>query len=252
MASEPTRISEHPYFRHTREQFEAKAAWERDNPELSEAWEEALLVEENRRHEQRLANRRELVRCEMPRALSEAGVPMRCVDVLGVARETPALLAVKRFVDGAETFCLLLGAAGSGKSVGSCWAVQDAIYPEVFREPERPYRRKPLARFMRAADMARMSAYGQEAEREFEGMCSISLLVLDDMGTERPSDTWLALLDELVDRRYGDRLKTILTSNLDAEAFKRRYGERISDRIRHDGVVIGAGANSMRTPRGGQ
>jgi len=72
------------------------------------------------------------------------------------------------------------------------------------------------------------------------------MLVLDDLGTERPSDVWLSLLDELIDRRYGDGQKTILTSNLDVEAFKSRYGERICDRIRHDGVIAGAGAESLR------
>lgn len=241
-----SRLSEHPYFKHTMASAEALRAWVQDNPELAEAWEEALQEDEFRRLSARDARRAEMAQEALPEALTSCGVPLRCVEVLAGLQETPALKAVKAWWRGESTFCLLLGAAGAGKSVAASWAIQDQVYPDVLRWIERPHGRRLSARFMRAGDMARMSAYGHEAEREFEAMCSVQLFALDDMGTERPSDTWLALLDELIDRRYGDKLKTVLTTNLDAEAFKKRYGERIADRIRHDGLVAGAGTTSLR------
>ena len=42
----------------------------------------------------------------------------------------------------------------------------------------------------------------------------------------------LARFDSLVDARYAGQRRTIVTTNLDSESFKGRYGERVADRIR--------------------
>jgi DNA replication protein DnaC len=58
-----------------------------------------------------------------------------------------------------------------------------------------------------------------------------SILVLDDL-TSQLSQWELAQLDYLIDRRYGDELKTIITSNHSLERLKRVLGsERIPGRI---------------------
>ena len=79
-------------------------------------------------------------------------------------------------------------------------------------------------------------------------MGKVPLLVIDDLGAEFNDSKgfFASLLDELIDARYSHKLATIVTSNLDLEAFKTRYGVRIVDRIREAGRFVGCGAESLR------
>lgn len=78
------------------------------------------------------------------------------------------------------------------------------------------------------ADFDSGSHYGQ---RLFNCCRRAALLVLDDL-TSQLSQWELAQLDYLIDRRYGDELKTIITSNHSLERLKRVLGsERIPGRI---------------------
>jgi len=72
------------------------------------------------------------------------------------------------------------------------------------------------------------SHYGQHL---FNCCRRAAILVLDDL-TSQLSQWELAQLDYLIDRRYGDELKTIITSNHSLERLKRVLGsERIPGRI---------------------
>lgn len=65
----------------------------------------------------------------------------------------------------------------------------------------------------------------------FDACCRAKILILDDL-TSAPSAWELGQLDYLIDRRYGDELKTIITSNHSLERLKRVLGsERIPGRI---------------------
>jgi len=58
------------------------------------------------------------------------------------------------------------------------------------------------------------------------------LLIMDDFGTERPSDWAISLLYLLIDRRYENDGLTIFTSNLSLEEAAKRLGDdRITARI---------------------
>jgi DNA replication protein DnaC len=74
------------------------------------------------------------------------------------------------------------------------------------------------------------------------------MLVIDDIGTEVQTPSWQQVLDDVLDARWQCSLATVLTSNLSAENFKTRYGERIADRIRDDGCVASLSGQSMRAP----
>jgi DNA replication protein DnaC len=53
-------------------------------------------------------------------------------------------------------------------------------------------------------------------------------------------------LASIVDARYAACLKTIMTTNLNAERFKATYGERIADRIRESGRFRDVAGQSVR------
>lgn len=224
-----------------------RRAWEAANPELAAAWSAALAEDHEREQaaEKRAAEMAALAR--LPQLASTLGVPRRCVDALTSPRETPSLAAVMGFRSAEAAFLLLLGGAGSGKSVAASWAVCERLR-DLLRRNHHAEAWRAGARFVRAGELARIAIqdFDEDSREEFERWCSVSLLVVDDLGTERAEDRWLSRFDELVDRRYGDRLKTIITSNLDGVAFKARYGERVADRIRHDGRIVSSGKESLR------
>lgn len=202
---------------------EAHERWEQENPELWAAWQEAAQESEARR----------LAAEETERALDSmraAEVPQRVVDAHAMTLgDSEALRAVATFLDSRKTFLLLLGSAGVGKTVAAV---------------------KMLGRgsglFVRAVELSRLSTFGREDRQRLEAAQSARRLVLDDLGTEMLHDGWRPLLDELVDIRESERRRTVITSNLDMGTLRTRYGARVLDRIRGDGLVAMCGDKSRR------
>lgn len=63
-------------------------------------------------------------------------------------------------------------------------------------------------------------------------LTSAEFLVLDDFGSERPTDWVLGLLYLLIDRRYENMKTTIFTSNHSLEEIAEKFGDdRITSRI---------------------
>lgn len=75
-----------------------------------------------------------------------------------------------------------------------------------------------------------------------------SLLVLDDLGTERVTGWVAETLFELINHRYNRMLRTIFTSNLDPELLIEHLGERISWRIAHMSDVLHLNGPNLRLP----
>lgn len=99
--------------------------------------------------------------------------------------------------------------------------------------------------FVKSARLARWERYDNEAMNR---LLRCPRLVIDDLGTEfqDAKGNFMAILDELIDVRHDHSRPTVMTTNLDAAAFKLRYGERIADRIREDGRFVSLSGGSMR------
>lgn len=198
--------------------------WVEANPAIAVAWDEAR--EENA---QRLEARHDFITRNS--ALLAADVPDRIRDAIHSGlNESVAVKAVRTFIGSSKTFLLLTGSPGCGKSVAAAegiWARRAGV-------------------FFRAVSAAKLSAFDTADRQAFDKLCRTPLLVLDDLGAETLHDGWRPALDELIDERYGARRRTILTSNLDPQGFKARYGDRIADRIRGDGYVQQCGDKSLR------
>ena len=59
----------------------------------------------------------------------------------------------------------------------------------------------------------------------------VDVLVLDDLGVEKPSEWVLQTLYIIMDRRYREDLRTIITSNLGIEEVEEKLDDRIASRI---------------------
>jgi DNA replication protein DnaC len=199
--------------------------WETDAGKTEAAKEAEFFAAQRAREE---AAKARLVAAQKSAAIKALCIPDRVLEIIQAEaplRITEALDAV-RMVQG---IAVLSGNPGCGKTVAACsW-----LYAGGF------------GLFVKSSRLARWDRYDDSEMRRLLGA---SRLVLDDLGTEY-QDTkgnFDSILDEVIDVRYDKRLSTVITTNLDAAAFKARYGERIADRIRECGKFVSLATKSMR------
>lgn len=177
--------------------------------------------------------------------LLSCGVPELEAEV--VARGTadnPTTLAVRDFCAGPLTFCLLLGGAGSGKTVA---AAESMLNSKMRWDDGKTWAYSSSeAKFVMASDLARLSYFDTESQRTLGRTERCRWLVLDDVGSELVTDTWRSNLSAIISERNSAKRKTLITSNLSVEDFKTRYDVRIVSRIRGNGVVIISGTTDLR------
>jgi DNA replication protein DnaC len=217
----------------------ARDAWDAEHPELlveHQAITERLEVLYRQRQDA-LEAEQEAARIE--RGLEDAGVGTLNRLALAALKPNLAAQAAEEFSASGAVFLVLLGAVGVGKSVAASLAVLRAI------EAQRS------ALFFRAVEGCRLGLFSEEDQATVRRMRAVQLLAIDDLGLESTHDTWRLLLDDVIDWRYQAQKKTVLTSNLDLPAIRKKYGERVVDRIRHDGRVVSCGIDSMRARRQG-
>jgi DNA replication protein DnaC len=72
----------------------------------------------------------------------------------------------------------------------------------------------------------------ETSEQELlEKYSNAKVLYLDDLGTEKPSDWAISTLFLLIDRRYSEMLRTVISSNLSLDQLADRLDDRIASRI---------------------
>lgn len=76
------------------------------------------------------------------------------------------------------------------------------------------------------------SEYSNDIARLREEAMNCKLLILDDIGAERPSEYVCERLYDLINHRYTNMLATIYTSNLTPFELGDRLGSRIESRVR--------------------
>ncbi len=80
-----------------------------------------------------------------------------------------------------------------------------------------------------------------------QAITTCSLLVLDEVGATKTSEFELALLFNVINRRYEQTLPTLIVSNLAPSELKTAIGDRCVDRLREGGgIVVGFDWESKR------
>lgn len=82
----------------------------------------------------------------------------------------------------------------------------------------------------------------------YDVACEATLLLLDDLGGERMSEWTLERLHGLIDQRWSNNLRTVVTTNLSGQDLYDRYGERIVDRLIDGSWVAAFTGPSRRSP----
>ena len=164
-------------------------------------------------------------------------VGRRIADVLKAPSSSQSMIAAAEWLVSPAWCLALLGGVGNGKSVAAGWLARAEL------------ERGGSVCWIRATEASTASLYGPEAAERSKRARTSDLLVVDDLGAELASAPWASWLSDVLDARYANLDRAVLTSNLDAAAFKERVGPRLADRIR-EGKVVGTSSVSMRQ-RGG-
>lgn len=153
------------------------------------------------------------------------------------AIETTAMIAARAFASrkpttkpalkGDETFLILAGPVGVGKSLAAAWLLA-----------------KLGGKWIRAADLVRIKGDEDPTEAAAVG----SPVVIDDLGQEHvgASDYALSTIDRVLSARYDANQITIITTNLNRADFRRRYSARLDDRINECGAYVECLGKSLR------
>lgn len=150
-----------------------------------------------------------------------------------------ALATCKRYADVFEDRIamggglVLCGTPGTGKTHLAC-----AIANHVMKNNQRG------ALFTSATKMARAikATYGKDSDKtESDVIRSFvlpDLLIIDEVGAQRGTETELLLTQEILDERYQAVRSTILISNLPEDELGKYIGERALDRMYEGGGAI--------------
>lgn len=131
---------------------------------------------------------------------------------------------VERWMDSGNPGLVLMGSVGTGKTT-LAYAMRDAWDTPL-----------TIARVRKCDKIADLIKQDESWKREIAGYTG--LLVLDDFGTE-PKVWGEESIPYILYRRIENGLATIITTNLNTEQIRQRYGERIADRLRtYDQIVM--------------
>ena len=217
---------------------------------LEQEYREQREREREQREQEREAQEREARRSKRAALLQSWHVPRKDVEriLAGELARTDALDWAQRFMDqlgapGAprgRCMLVLSGPMGCGKTTAASWILATGI--------ERWGRGAHDAMFVRAGRLVRWNRFDDAAMAQIEGA---SALVIDDLGSEYQDDkgAFRSFVDNVVDARYADQRVTVITTNLDADGFKARYGARFADRMREAGRFVELAGESMRRGR---
>jgi DNA replication protein DnaC len=140
----------------------------------------------------------------------------------------------------------LFGRVGTGKT-GLAWGILRALIEEGT-----PGLLIPLRDLL--WELRRSFSTGAPCDTSARAQ-RVPVLVLDDLGAERPTDYARDELAVIVERRYGAERPTIVTSNYDPDAIAERLGhddpvigERIVSRLTDGAMQIRIGGPDRRTP----
>ena len=177
------------------------------------------------------------------RRVKASGLPSRFIDrnfenyTIRSTEQKNALGMVENYANDFDKLgrgrCLILsGSVGVGKT-----HLAAAIINTVIRADN-----DIDAVYTTARDMIRdiRSTWGSSSRNEMTTInhyATTGMLVIDEVGVQYGTESELILMFDVLDKRYGNQLPTVLISNLSLVELLALLGDRITDRLREDDGV---------------
>lgn len=123
-------------------------------------------------------------------------------------------------------------AKGTGKTTVAC-----QIASKFIREMASKTNLEPVVHFIKSARFLeeirqQFNAPTIEFPERLKTIETVPLLIIDDIGAEKPSDWVKERLLNIIDERYSNNRSIIYTSNCSLSEIMERLGDRIYDRIK--------------------
>ncbi|KKL50149.1 hypothetical protein LCGC14_2308390 [marine sediment metagenome] len=168
---------------------------------------------------ERVGRENEILRRQRLPKLMRRGVPKVVAEVIcdGLVRDEPCVRILRSTMASA---LVLSGGTGIGKTLAaSLWVDEGG----------------DTSRLVSALQLALLTKARVDREM-FETLCTCSVLAVDDLGIEVDDDrgAFRSRLDGLLSRRIGNRLRTVVTTNLTGKLFESPvtgYGGRVWSRL---------------------
>lgn len=134
---------------------------------------------------------------------------------------------------------LLLGDRDTGKTVASAWCLQQHFRAFDWNGHAGGGRTASPGLCVLASELLTLDIYSSAGRERLDDMRRCGILALDDLGAVAFNDVALGLLFDVLDTRYRQQRRTVLTANLSAEDFERRFdfkgrvrgGDEVSGRL---------------------
>jgi len=140
---------------------------------------------------------------------------------------------LRAYLDSAARNLMLAGPVGTGKSFAA-WAIAHEFIA-------RDYRAAVWSTPRLMVDMRPEGAPGA-----FREVCTVPLLVLDDLGAARPTDWAVEQMFSIADERTNYQRFTIITTNQPYENLVALWGQPTMDRFRDQATHLVMGGTSRR------
>lgn len=145
---------------------------------------------------------------------------------------------------------MLCGLYGNGKTT-LAKAISSLI--GFLTERENGYSGRQTMRFVTAKDICRLCAASEKFKEQYDDYNSLfaePLMIIDDLG-EEPREVMVygmihTPLIDILSERYAKQRVTIVTTNLETDELKAKYGPRIYDRLKEMLISVVFENNSYR------
>ncbi len=147
----------------------------------------------------------------------------------------------------------LAGQVGTGKthaawSAAGAWCIAARVRPRLQAREQNGMRLGPSVVFTRVTDLLDDLRPGEEGRQRVRDCQQAALLVLDDLGAEKPSEWTQERLYSIVDHRYAHCLPLMVTGNLPPGKLADQTGDRTASRLREMCAVVPITGADRRQP----
>lgn len=164
------------------------------------------------------------------------------------AEQKKLIEALKHGVEsGFDKNILIIGGVGTGKTHLAYSIVNSLAEKKTASSGYRYYSEgKVIYRPIKSIIDNIRAAWKDPEASEMNSLCTVPLLIIDEIGVQYGTESERTELYEIFNRRYEDELPIIAISNHDEDALLRILGQRIYDRLTGGAEIFELNGRSFR------